>query len=230
MFTIRRAAERGHFDHGWLDTWHTFSFADYHDPAHVRFRALRVINEDRVAPGTGFDFHPHRDMEIVTYVLAGELEHRDSLGNHGSLRAGELQQMTAGAGIVHSEKNPSTRAPVHLYQIWLLPHTKGLTPSYEQKSVATSGPGFRAVVTPDGRDGTLRIHQDATLYLARLGDGETARHELERGRHAWLQVLRGAVVVNGHTLAAGDGAALSNESGVMVQGRGAAEVMLFDLA
>src|SRR3954454_20676746 len=199
MIQIRRGEERGHFDHGWLDKFHSFSFSDYYDPRQMGFRSLRVINEDRVAPGRGFGMHPHRDMEIVTYVLSGSLAHRDSLGTGSVLRAGELQRMTAGTGIRHSEFNDSTTEPVHLYQIWLLPERRGLEPGYEQRGFADEEfrGGFRVVVSPDGRDGSLTIRQDATLHLARLDAGEAASYVLRPGRHAWVQVLRGGVVLNG---------------------------------
>jgi redox-sensitive bicupin YhaK (pirin superfamily) len=232
MIRVRKAAQRGHFDHGWLDTYHTFSFADYHDPAHMGFRSLRVINDDRVAPGQGFGMHGHRDMEIVTYVIDGALEHRDSMGNGSIMRAGELQRMTAGTGVRHSEFNPSDTEWVHLYQIWLLPQRKGLTPSYEQLAVAEEDrrDRFRLVASPDGADGSLTIHQDARLYLASLSPGESAAHGIERGRAAWLQVLRGSVNVLGHDLAAGDGAAVTDESALSAQATSLSEVLLFDLA
>jgi redox-sensitive bicupin YhaK (pirin superfamily) len=232
MLTIRRGSERGHFDHGWLNTYHTFSFADYFDPTQMGFRSLRVINEDRVAPGDGFGMHGHRDMEIVTVVLSGALEHRDSLGNGEVLRPGEVQRMTAGTGIRHSEFNPSPAEPVHLYQIWLLPEGSGLTPSYEQKAFAEweKRDRWRLVASPDGREGSLTIRQDARLYLAALTGAQELHHELAPRRHAWLQVLRGDVTVNGAELAAGDGAAISEEAGVTVRATGEAEVLLFDLA
>jgi len=232
MMQIRRGNDRGHFDHGWLNTYHTFSFADYYDPEQMGFRALRVINEDRVAPGMGFGTHGHRDMEIVTVVLSGALEHRDSLGHGEVLRPGEVQRMTAGTGIRHSEFNPSRSEPVHLYQIWLLPERAGLTPSYEQKAFAESEKQdrWRLVASPDGADGSLTIRQDARLYLAALTGGKELQRELAPGRHAWLQVLRGSVALNGATLSAGDGAALSDEPAVAVSANDAAEVLLFDLA
>src|SRR3954469_23823774 len=189
MIRVRRAGERGHFDHGWLDTYHTFSFAGYYDPRHPGFRALRVINEDRVAPGRGFGTHPHEDMEIVTYVLSGALAHKDSLGTGSTIRPGELQRMTAGTGISHSEFNPSQTEPVHLYQIWLLPEREGLEPSYEQRAFSddeTRG-RLRLVAARDGRDGALTIHQDAELYLGTLDEGRRISHPLRPGRHAWLQ-------------------------------------------
>jgi redox-sensitive bicupin YhaK (pirin superfamily) len=232
MIRIRKAAERGHFDHGWLDTYHSFSFADYYDPAHMGFRALRVINEDRVQAGQGFGMHGHRDMEILTYVLEGALEHRDSLGNGSVLRPGELQHMTAGTGVRHSEFNPSDRQEVHLYQIWLMPDERGLQPSYEQKAFPEEQRQgtLRLVASPTGDDGSLTIHQDARLYLSTLQAGETAAHTLDAGRHAWLQVLRGQVSLNGQRLSAGDGAAVSGEEKLQISAPSEAEVMLFDLA
>lgn len=232
MIRVRRMSERGHFDHGWLDTYHTFSFGRYHDPRHMSFRALRVINEDRVAPGRGFGTHPHEDMEIVTYVLEGALAHRDSLGTGSTIRPGELQRMTAGTGITHSEFNPSEAEPVHLYQIWLLPEREGLEPSYEQRAFPEEERRnrLRLVASPDGRDGSLSIRQDARLYLASLEGGREVTHELAPDRHAWVQVLRGGVILNGLMLSAGDGAAVSAESGVMVRADGSSEVLLFDLA
>ena len=232
MIRVRRAADRGHFNHGWLDTSHTFSFADYYDPAHMGFRSLRVINDDRVQPGQGFGMHGHRDMEIVTYILDGVLQHRDSMGNGSTIRAGELQRITAGTGVRHSEFTPSDSAWVHLYQIWLLPQRKGLKPSYEQLAVGEKDMRgrFRLVASPDGVDGSLTIHQDARLYLASLSPGESAVHEIDPGRAAWLQVLRGSVNVLGHDLAAGDGVAVTDESAVSVQAVAQSEVRLFDLA
>jgi quercetin 2,3-dioxygenase len=232
MIQVRKAAERGHFDHGWLDTQHTFSFGDYYDPAHLGFRSLRVINDDRVQPDQGFGMHGHRDMEIVTYVLDGALEHRDSLGNGSIIKAGELQRMTAGTGVRHSEFNPSDTEWVHLYQIWLLPQRKGLEPSYEQMAVGEEDRRgrFRLVASPNGVDGSLTIHQVARLYLASLSPGEGVAHEIEPGRAAWLQVLRGSMNVLGHDLAAGDGVAVTEESAVSVQATVPCEVLLFDLA
>jgi quercetin 2,3-dioxygenase len=232
MLQIRSRNQRGHFDHGWLDTFHTFSFADYYDPDHMGFRSLRVINEDRVAPGQGFGMHGHRDMEIVTIVLEGALEHRDNLGNGEVLRPGEVQRMSAGTGIRHSEFNPSANEPVHLYQIWLLPDQKGLRPSYEQKALdpAKKHNRFQLVAAPDGRDGALTIHQDAELFLANLTDGAAVTHALRPGRAGWLQVLRGNVTVGGQALAAGDGVAVVDESTLTAAARGDADVLLFDLA
>ena len=232
MIRLRKAAERGHFDHGWLDTYHTFSFADYYDPAYMGFRSLRVINDDRVAPGQGFGMHGHRDMEIVTYVLDGALEHRDSMGNGSIIKAGELQRMTAGTGVRHSEFNPSEKEWVHLYQIWLLPERKGLEPGYEQLAVGEEERQgrFRLVASPDGDNGLLTIHQDACLYLASLAAGQSVSHEIETGRAAWLQVLRGSVNALGHDLAAGDGLAVTDENVISVRAGGPSEVLLFDLA
>ena len=229
MITIRRANERGHFDHGWLDTWHTFSFADYYDPAQMGFRTLRVINDDRVEPGRGFGTHGHRDMEIVTYVLEGTLGHRDSMGTGSLIRPGEVQRMSAGTGVMHSEMNPSRDEPVHLLQIWILPERRGLTPEYEQKSFpAEERTGtLRVVVSPDGRDGSLTIHQDASIYTTTLDDGQSVSHTLAPGRGAWVHVARGSVSVNGQPLETGDGAAIEEEREITLSGRG--EVLLFDL-
>jgi redox-sensitive bicupin YhaK (pirin superfamily) len=231
MMQIRKAQDRGHANHGWLDTWHTFSFADYQDPRHMGFRALRVINEDWVQPGMGFGMHGHRDMEIVTYVLEGALEHRDSMGHGAALRPGEFQHMSAGTGIRHSEFNPSPDKQVHLYQIWLLPRQTGLPPSYQQKSFP---PGeqrgrFRVVASPDGVDGSLQIQQDAGIYLANLNAGETVTHLLAPGRHAWLQMLRGRGAMQAQTLAAGDGVAVSDERSITITAAEPSELMLFDL-
>jgi redox-sensitive bicupin YhaK (pirin superfamily) len=232
MIRIRKAADRGHFDHGWLDTYHSFSFGDYYDPAHSAFRSLRVINDDRVQPGRGFGMHGHRDMEIVTYVLDGALQHRDSLGNGSIIKAGELQHMTAGTGVRHSEFNPSESEWVHLYQIWLLPDRQGLRPGYQQLAVGEDEKRgrFRLVASPDGADGSLTIHQDARLYLASLAPGTGASHEIEPGRAAWLQVLRGSVHFLGNDLSAGDGAAVTDESAVSVQATVPSEMLLFNLA
>lgn len=231
MLQIRKAAERGHADHGWLDTYHTFSFADYQDPAFMGFRALRVINDDRVQPGQGFGMHGHRDMEIITYVLEGELEHKDSMGNGEVLRAGELQHMTAGSGVRHSEFNPSPTVPVHLYQIWIVPERRNLPPSYEQKAFAEQEKRgrWRVVASPDGQDGSLVIHQDARIFLSRLESGDKVVQPLAAGRFAWLQVLRGTVQVNDQRLTAGDGVAVAEERAIAVAADDSAEVMLFDL-
>src|SRR5205085_8516330 len=232
MIRVRKTAERGHFDHGWLDTYHPCSFGDYYDPWHMSFRSLRVINDDRVQPGQGFGMHGHRDMEIVTYVLDGALQHKDSLGNGSILRVGELQRMTAGTGVRHSEFNPSDKEAVHLYQIWLLPERKGLKPSYEQKifSEEERRATLRLVASPTGEHGSLTIHQDARLYLSTLKGGETVAHALKPGRHAWLQMLRGKASLNGQPLSAGNGAAVSEEEKLEITSQDDAEVMLFDLA
>jgi redox-sensitive bicupin YhaK (pirin superfamily) len=228
---LRRAGERGHANYGWLDTWHTFSFDTYYDPEHMGFRALRVINEDRVEPGQGFGMHGHRDMEIITYVLEGALEHRDSLGTGSVLRPGEFQRMSAGTGIRHSEFNPSTAEPVHLYQIWLLPNRQGLPPSYEQKIFPEDERRgcLQLVAAPDAQNGSLLIHQDAKVFLSTLDTDQEVRHELQPNRHAWLQVLRGAVELNGCTLVTSDGAAVSGETGLSIRANELSEVMLFDL-
>ncbi|HKO56207.1 MAG TPA: pirin family protein [Thermoanaerobaculia bacterium] len=228
MITVRRSDERGHADHGWLDTYHTFSFADYYDPDFMGFRTLRVINEDRVAANNGFGTHGHRDMEIVSYVLEGQLEHRDNMGNGGVIRPGEVQRMSAGTGVLHSEKNPADE-PVHFYQIWILPRERNIRPSYEQKNfpVAERTGRLRLVASADGRDGSVTIHQDVELYSAVL-DGNSVTHTFGKDRHGWLQVARGEVTVGGNTLRAGDGAAISEEPSITVTGAGA-EVLLFDL-
>ncbi len=228
MITLRPAAERGHFDHGWLDTRHTFSFADYHDPAHMGFRALRVINEDRVAPGAGFPPHPHRDMEIVTVVLAGAIAHRDSMGHEETLRPGEVQRMTAGRGVVHSEYNPSKDEPLHLYQVWIQTDRPGRAPEYEQKAFPDGA--RRLVVSPDGRDGSLRIHQDVELWRVRLAAADRQSHALAKARHAWVQVASGAVILNGRALSAGDGAAVSDERELAIEAKAPSELLVFDLA
>lgn len=232
MVTIRKAEDRGHANHGWLNTYHTFSFSSYRDPAHVHFRSLRVMNEDFVAPGQGFGTHPHEDMEIVTYVLEGALEHKDSMGNGEVLRPGEFQRMSAGTGITHSEFNPSSTEPVHLYQIWLFPEQKGITPSYEQKRFADEERHnqLRLVASRDAAEGSLLIHQDARIYLSSLDNGQQVSHELSENRHAWLQILRGNVTLNGERLSTSDGAAVSDETHLTIEANDAAEIMLFDLA
>jgi redox-sensitive bicupin YhaK (pirin superfamily) len=231
MITVRHAAERGHTRVDWLDSRHTFSFGDYHDPRHTGFRALRVINEDRVAPGAGFGTHPHRDMEIVTYVLAGALEHRDSLGNGSLIRPGEIQRMSAGTGIRHSEFNGSSSDPVHFLQIWITPERPGLAPGYEQRALPPEvRGGLRLIAARDGRDGAITIHQAAEIHAARLVPGDRAAHPLAPGRHAWVQVAHGAVTANGEALHAGDGAAISDERIVSLRADTDAEVLLFDLA
>jgi quercetin 2,3-dioxygenase len=232
MITIRKADERGHVDHGWLNTYHTFSFADYYDPAHMGFRALRVINEDRVAPGRGFPTHAHNDMEILSYVLDGALEHKDSMGTGSIIRPGEVQRMSAGTGVRHSEYNHSKSELVHFLQIWILPERPGLPPGYEQKEFpdAETRNRLRLIAASDGRDGAVTVHQDVDVYLARLDAGHEIVHGLRPGRHAWLQVARGTVRLNGEPLAAGDGAAATDEATLTIQASPAAEILLFDLA
>ncbi len=232
MITIRPARERGHADHGWLSTYHTFSFADYYDPAYMGFRDLRVLNEDYVQPGRGFGTHPHRDMEIITCVLEGALQHRDSMGNGSIIRPGDVQRMSAGSGITHSEFNPSAEEPVHLLQIWLRPDTLGLTPEYEQRTFPDQEKKgrLRVIASRDGRDGSVRIHQDVHLYAAILRPGEEVASEIDPKRGAWLQVVRGSVALNTRRLRAGDGAAVDRESRLVLRGVEAAELLLFDLA
>ena len=232
MFRPRRSSDRGHFNHGWLDTYHSFSFGDYRDAEHIQFRSLRVMNEDRIAAGQGFGTHPHKDMEIVTYVLSGALEHKDSMGNGEVLRAGEFQRMSAGTGITHSEFNPSNTDPVHLYQIWLYPEQKGITPSYEQKHfpIEERQNKLRLVASRDATDGSLLIHQDAAVYLGTLDQGCELMHEQKSDRHAWLQVLRGSCRVANHKLESGDGIAISDQTSVPIVAESACEVMLFDMS
>jgi redox-sensitive bicupin YhaK (pirin superfamily) len=232
MIQLRKAEERGRADHGWLDSRHTFSFADYHDPDHMGFRALRVINEDRVQPGQGFGTHPHRDMEILSYVLEGALEHKDNMGTSSVIRPGEVQRMTAGKGVLHSEYNPSRKDPVHFLQIWLVPEKKGLRPGYEQKAFAEPERRnrLRLVASRDGRDGSLTIHQDADLYTTLLEKGKQVAHAMGPDRHAWIQVTRGAVDLNGKSMNAGDGAAVSGEKSLALSAAADAEVLIFDLS
>ena len=233
MITAHEAHQRGATRIGWLDSRHTFSFGDYHDPKHMGFRALRVINDDRVQGGHGFPPHGHRDMEIVTYVLDGALEHRDDMGNGSVIRPGDVQRMSAGTGVVHSEFNPSKTAPVHLLQIWILPKARGLRPEYEQRAFIDQDlqDTLRVIAAPDGRDGGVTIHQDVVLYASRLTPGAKVQHRLARGRFGWLHVARGGVDLNGTALAAGDGAAISDEPEIVVTATThPAEVLLFDLA
>jgi hypothetical protein len=232
MITTRHSSERGHANHGWLEARHTFSFADYDDPSHVSFRSLRVINEDRVAPGRGFGAHPHRDMEIITYVLEGAIEHQDNTGGRGIIRNGLVQRMSAGSGVVHSEKNASMTEPVHLLQIWIMPNRRGVPPRYEDREFPAAGRENRLqlMVSPDAADGSLDIHQDARMYASNLAAGGTLTHELAAGRHAWIQVASGKVLVNGVSLSAGDGAAVSDESKLTIAGVETSEFLLFDLA
>ena len=232
MIKIRRSQERGHADYGWLDTRYTFSFNDYYDPAYSGFRSLRVINEDRVEPGRGFGTHPHRDMEILTYVLEGELEHRDSMGTGSTIRPGEVQRMSAGSGVTHSEFNHSQSNPVHLLQIWILPERKGIEPSYEQKELAVAnGNGLSLIASPDGAGGSVRIHQDAKVFRGLISQQRPVVYPLGKERHAWVQVARGEVEVNGNRLQAGDGAALTSEAEVKLAAANGtdAEILLFDL-
>ena len=231
MLTLRKASERGHADHGWLDSYHSFSFADYYDPAHMGFGALRVINEDRVQPGKGFGTHGHRDMEILSYVLEGELEHKDNMGNGSVIVPGDVQRMSAGRGVLHSEYNPSRSNLVHFLQIWIEPAQRGIDPGYEQTRFQ---PGqlrgkLRLIASPDGRDGSVTIHRDAFVLAAMLDGGESARHELAPGRRAYVHVARGSVRVNGIELGEGDAAKLVGESAVLLDGGRNAEVLVFDL-
>jgi redox-sensitive bicupin YhaK (pirin superfamily) len=242
MITVRKSSERGHANHGWLDSRHSFSFADYHDPAHMGFGNLRVINEDRIAPGSGFGTHGHRDMEIVSYVLDGALAHKDSMGNGGEgdsnsgvIRPGDVQRMSAGTGVLHSEFNHSPDELVHLLQIWIFPDKSGLKPSYEQKTFSTEEKlnRLRLVASPDGREGSVTIHQDVRFYAGLLEPGKSVAHHLAPGRGAWIQVTSGAVEVNGKRLRAGDGASVEDEKRLEIIGRGekgTSEFLLFDLA
>ena len=233
MIELRRSAERGHADHGWLDSYHSFSFAGYHDPAHMGFGPLRVINEDRVAPGRGFGAHSHRDMEIISYVLDGELAHRDSLGNGSAIRPGDVQRMSAGTGVTHSESNPSRERPVHFLQIWIVPAERGMAPSYEERHFSADDKRgrLRLVASPDAADGSVTLHQDARLY-AGLFDGPAERAELALapGRLGYVHVARGTVSVNGQRLAAGDAAKLAGEPRVTLADGEQAEVLVFDLS
>lgn len=232
MMTIRPAGERGHAEHGWLDSHHTFSFADYQDPRHMGFRSLRVINEDRVAPGKGFGTHGHRDMEIISYVIEGSLEHRDSMGTGSVIRPGDVQRMSAGSGVMHSEFNGSKSDVVHFLQIWILPAKSGITPSYEQKTFGDSQKKGRlaVVASPDGREGSVLLHADATILAGSFDVGESSAFALAKGRGAWVQVVRGKVRVGGRELGAGDGAALVDEGIVRIDGVAKGEILLFDLA
>jgi redox-sensitive bicupin YhaK (pirin superfamily) len=232
MITLRPAAERGHFDFGWLDTHHTFSFGDYFDPAHEAFRSLRVLNEDRVQPGKGFGTHGHRDMEILTWVLSGALEHRDSLGTHGVIRPGEAQVMSAGTGIRHSEFNASATEPVHFLQIWLLPERQGLTPRYDQVTFpeAELQNQLRLIASPDGAEGSVKLFQDVRIFAARLETGREVRAAMPPGRAGFLQVASGSVALNGLAMHAGDGARIEGVPSISVVGGTPAEVLFFDLA
>jgi hypothetical protein len=232
MINVLKSDQRGHADHGWLNTRFTFSFADYFDPNHVQFRTLRVMNDDRVAGGGGFPTHPHKDMEIVTYVLEGALEHRDSMGNGSVIKPGDVQYMSAGTGVAHSEFNASEKEPVHLYQIWMFPDKKGYKPTYDQKHFSEDEKRgkLRLLVSPDGREGSVKIRQDNELYATVLGANQAVQHNLNPERHAYVQVMRGSVTLNGTQLEAGDGAAISAEKQLELSGVNDAEVLLFDLA
>lgn len=232
MITIRQSNERGHADHGWLDSRHTFSFAEYYDPAHMGFRSLRVINEDRVAPGGGFPTHPHRDMEIFSYVLEGALQHKDSMGNGSVLGPGQVQLMGAGSGVLHSEFNPSNKEAAHFLQIWIQPRQKSLPPRYTEwkPQAGTDASSKVLIISADGRDNSATIAQDADVYRLRLKSGEAATHTLKADRGVWLQVMRGSVSVNGKPLAAGDAAAVEDEATLTITSTADAEALLFDLA
>lgn len=229
--TKRPSAARGQADHGWLKTRHSFSFGEYHDPAHVHFRSLRVINEDHVAPGQGFGTHPHRDMEIFSYVLGGSMAHQDSLGNGRTLLPGQVQLMSAGTGVTHSEFNPSQTEPLHLLQIWIIPASRGLTPSYTEWHPQTASDGGSKVllISPDGRDDSAAIHQDAEVHRIRLTPGESIQHDLRAGRGLWLQVMRGSLTLDGEALIAGDGASSEAEGSFTIRAINATEALLFDL-
>ena len=232
MILVRRAGERGHANHGWLDSYHTFSFADYHDPAFMGFRSLRVINEDFVEPAQGFGTHPHRDMEIITYVLEGAVEHKDSMGNGSVIRPGDVQRMTAGTGVTHSEFNPSKDEKLHLLQIWILPEAEGLKPSYEQKAFPKDKKlnRLRLVASNAPKGGAVRIHQDASLYASHLEKGKAVEHKLKKGRYAWLQMASGAAHLNGKSLRGGDGAAIAEADTLEITAGADSEILLFDLA
>jgi redox-sensitive bicupin YhaK (pirin superfamily) len=231
MITIRKAEDRGHFDFGWLNTYHTFSFGDYYDPKHTRFGTLRVINEDFVQPGHGFPTHGHRDMEIVTYILEGALQHRDSMGTGSIIRRGDAQRMSAGTGVTHSEANPASDEPVHLLQIWIFPREQGTQPDYEEKKFSDDDKHnrLRLIVSPDGSEGSVRIHQDAKIFASLLDPGQQVEHALANGRDAWLQVAAGSVSVNDNPLKQGDGAGIRKESKITITATEAAEILLFDL-
>jgi hypothetical protein len=233
MLTKRPSNERGHIEHGWLDTYHSFSFADYHDPAHVHFRTLRVINEDRIAGSRGFGMHPHRDMEIITYILSGELQHQDSMGNGGIIRAGDVQRMSAGTGITHSEYNP-TAEPVHLLQIWIFPNRHGVTPSYEQRTFHDQDKRntFCRIASHDGHLDSVTINQDANVYASIVSDGVELKHHFIEGRGGYLQVVRGSITAGGIKLHHGDGLAIEQEESILINApeNGEAEFLLFDLA
>ena len=229
MIVTRSAAERGTGNYGWLLARYSFSFAEYYDPNHMGFRSLRVLNEDRIAPDSQFPMHDHRDMEILTYVIEGAVQHKDSMGNTSIVKAGEFQIMSAGSGVTHSEENPSATEPLHLLQIWIRPAERGLTPSYQQASFDDRANALRLVVSPDGTDGSLRIHQDARIYSAVLESGESLTHELGSDRHGWIQVVDGSVQVGETLLSAGDSAGISEEAAITVTASDDSEFLLFDL-
>lgn len=231
MIKVRKSRERGHFDHGWLETFHTFSFADYHDPHYMAFRTLRVINEDYVKPGEGFGTHSHRDMEIITFILEGVLEHKDSLGNTSVIKPGEIQRMTAGTGVTHSEFNPSKNERVRLLQIWILPNQKGLEPSYEQQVIEPEKKTNRLalIASPDAREGSVKVHQDALVYLGGLGKGKSLNYQPDSGRGVWIQVADGNLFLNHQELSAGDGAAIEKESSFQIRSPHKSTFLLFDL-
>ena len=232
MITVRRSKERGHFDHGWLNTYHTFSFDQYYDPRYMGFRDLRVINEDFVAPGRGFPTHGHRDMEIITYILEGALMHEDSMGNGSVIRPGDVQRMTAGTGVRHSEKNASDQERVHLLQIWILPNADNLTPAYEQKAFSEEQRlgQLRLIASNNGRDDSVRLNQDVSLFASILSEGEQVGYEMDSARYAWIQVARGSIEVNGDSANQGDGVVVVAEPALTIRAQESAEVLLFDLA
>ena len=232
MLELRKSHERGYAEHGWLKSYHSFSFADYYDPNHISFRSLRVINEDRIDPGAGFPTHGHQDMEIITYVLDGELEHKDSLGSGSIIRHGDVQHMSAGTGIAHSEFNPSRTNPVHLLQIWIMPNQKGLKPSYEEQKVDLENASgkFQLMVTPDGHNQTIKVNQDMTLSVAILKAGEEFSHALDSQHYGWLQVAKGNLTLNDLPLQPGDGVAIAKESALNIKAESDAEILLFDMA
>lgn len=232
MIAIRKSEDRGHFHQDWLDSHHTFSFDTYHDPRHMNFRSLRVINEDRVSPERGFPMHPHSNMEILTFIVSGELQHQDSLGSRETIHAGEVQRISAGRGIRHSEANPSSDQEVHLLQIWIYPEKNDLEPGYEQRRFSSTGKGqtgLRLIGSHDGHDGSVLIHQDVSLYAGELDAGQGIDYRLETGRHAWLQVIEGTLSLNGKRLEAGDGAAVSNEQLLHAEAQTQSQFLLFDL-
>jgi redox-sensitive bicupin YhaK (pirin superfamily) len=230
MMTIRKANERGHAEHGWLDSYHSFSFADYYDPQWMGYRSLRVINDDLVMPGMGFGAHPHQDMEIITYVLSGQLEHKDSMGNGRVIRAGDVQYMSAGSGVRHSEYNPSQSEAAHFLQIWIIPDAKGVKPRYAEKSLRDAPAGkFNLIASKAGRDGSIAIHQDADLWMAKLDAGQQVTQPLATNRNAWLHVAEGEIILNGKTLSGGDAAAINSEAKLNVTANKPSQILLFDL-